>query len=86
MEKSVKIMNEEGMHARPAGAFAKKASEFKSNINVKINGQSKNAKSMMSIMSLGLKFGDEITIDAQGEDADTAVNELTQLVESKFHL
>lgn len=84
MEKVVKLQNEEGMHARPAGVFAKKAGEFKSSIQIKAGGQSKNAKSMMSIMSLGLKFGDEITLEATGEDADLALSSLVQLIEKKF--
>jgi phosphocarrier protein HPr len=55
--KTVKLLNEEGMHARPAGIFVKKASEFKSSVQVKASGQSKNGKSIMSLMGLGVKGG-----------------------------
>ncbi|SHH12993.1 HPr family phosphocarrier protein [Tepidibacter thalassicus] len=84
MEKKVIIKNESGIHARPAGVFVKKASEFKSQVEIVFNGKKVNAKSIMGLMSLGLSKGDEITIVANGEDAQNAVNELAALVESGF--
>lgn len=84
MEMTVTLMNEEGMHARPAGIFVKKAGEFKSNVQVKANGQSKNGKSIMSLMSLGIKGGQEIIIETQGEDAEAALKALVTLVNQKF--
>ena len=84
MEKTVKIQSDEGMHARPAGIFVKKASEFTSKIEVKAGGVAKNAKSIMSIMSLGLQKGSEMTIVATGDDAEQAVNALADLVNNNF--
>lgn len=84
MEKTVTILNEEGLHARPAGVFVKKASEFKSAVEIRVNGATKNAKSIMGLMSLGLAKGAEITIVARGEDEEQAVDALAQLVASKF--
>ena len=84
MEKTVTILNEEGLHARPAGVFVKKASEFKSAVEIRVNGATKNAKSIMGLMSLGLAKGAEITIVARGEDEAQAVDALAQLVASKF--
>lgn len=86
MEKTVKILNDEGMHARPAGVFAKKAAEFKADIKVKTTSASKNGKSIMSLMSLGLKSGDSIVIETTGEDAEQALSALSALVENKFQL
>ena len=74
MEKTVTIKNASGLHARPAGMFVKKASEFKA----------VNAKSIMGIMSLGLAQGDEVVICANGEDQESAVNALVELIESGF--
>lgn len=84
MEKVVVIKNETGLHARPAGMFVKKASEFTSTVEVKCKGKVVNAKSIMGIMSLGLAKGDELTISAKGEDEETAVNTLVELIESGF--
>lgn len=84
MEKIVVIKNETGLHARPAGMFVKEASKFTSVVEVKCKGKVVNAKSIMGIMSLGLGKGEEIAISANGEDAESAVNALAELVESGF--
>lgn len=84
MKKTVKIVNETGLHARPAGVFVKTASKFSSDISIEFNGSSINAKSIMNILSLGLKKGDEITISANGSDENDAVEALVNLIETKF--
>ncbi len=86
MEKKLIILNEEGLHARPAGIFAKKAAEFKSNIQIKTTTATKNGKSIMSLMSLGLKVGDSFILEAIGEDDELALNSLADLVENKFQI
>jgi len=84
MQKTVRILNEEGFHARPAGVFVKKASEFSSAIEVQANGTTKNGKSIMALMSLGLAKDAEITITAKGADEAAAVDALVDLVNRKF--
>lgn len=84
MEKTVYIKNEEGFHARPAGIFVKMASAFASTIEVKSGDAIKNGKSIMGLMSLGLKKDAPITIVAKGSDEQAAVNALAELVERKF--
>ena len=84
MERLVSIKNASGLHARPPGMFVKKAAEFKSTVEVIAKGKTVNAKSIMGIMSLGLAKGDELTISAKGEDEETAVNTLVELIESGF--
>jgi phosphocarrier protein len=86
MEKTFKILNEEGMHARPAGAFVKVASEFKSNVEIIANGTKKNGKSIMGLMSLGLAKDSEITVITTGEDEAAAMTKLSSLIENKFQL
>ena len=86
MEKTLRILNEEGMHARPAGAFVKVANEFKSAIEVKANGMTKNGKSIMGLMSLGLVRDSELTVVAKGEDESAALTKLEQLVQNKFQI
>ena len=84
MEKNVSIKNASGLHARPAGMFVKKASEFTSTVEVLAKGKTVNAKSIMGIMSLGLGQGDELTVVANGEDQEAAVNALVELIEGGF--
>ena len=84
MEKNVCIKNASGLHARPAGMFVKKAAEFKSTVEVLAKGKTVNAKSIMGIMSLGLGKGDELKVVANGEDQESAVAALVELIESGF--
>ena len=86
MEQTFRILNEEGMHARPAGAFVKVANEFKSAVEVKANGMTKNGKSIMGLMSLGLTKDAEVTLVTKGEDEAEAMNKLGKLIENKFSL
>lgn len=84
MEKTVVINNEKGIHIRPAGEFVKTAGKFKSQVQIDFNGKKVNGKSVMILMSLGLKKGSEITITTSGEDAEEALNALVELVENGF--
>ena len=86
LEKKMVILNEEGMHARPAGAFVKTANEFKSAVEIRSNGMSKNGKSLMGLMSLGLAKDSEITLVVNGEDESQALDKLSALVLNKFQL
>ncbi len=86
MEQTFKILNEEGMHARPAGAFVKVASEFKSAVEVKANGMTKNGKSIMGLMSLGLSKDSELTVVTKGEDENEAMKKLGMLIENRFQI
>lgn len=84
MEKLIKVLNESGLHARPAAIFVKTAGQFDSAIDIEFNGSSLNAKSIMNILSLGLKKGDEIRLIVNGTDEDKAMEALVNLFESKF--
>ncbi len=80
VEKQTTIGAEEGLHARPAALFVKKAKEFGSEIVVVKGGKEANAKSPLKIMALGAKKDDEITIRAEGEDAEAAVEALAAVI------
>ncbi len=84
MELLLKIKNAEGLHARPAGILAKKAAEFQSNIQISVGGQVKSAKSIMALMSLGLKKDQEFKLIIDGPDADNASRILAELVNNEF--
>lgn len=84
MEKTIKITNETGLHARPAAILAKTAAKFSADINIKTQGKDINAKSIMNILSAGLKKDDEITIVANGTDEKEAVEAIVNLFNSNF--
>ena len=84
MEQKVIIVNETGIHARPASMFVQAAAKFKSKITVTAKGKTVDAKSILMIMGMELTKGTELTIKAEGADAEDAVKALVELVESKF--
>lgn len=84
IERRVRIVNELGLHARPAAEFVKLASKFKSEIQVRRDDMTVNGKSIMGVMTLAAEQGSELVITANGVDAEEAVNALVALVESGF--
>lgn len=78
------IVNPLGLHARPAAQLVKLANTFSSDIQLLKEGVPVNGKSIMGVMILAAECGSIITIRAQGEDEDAAVNALAGLVRSGF--
>ena len=85
VEKEVTIVPEEGLHARPAAEFVKAAKGYGSDIKVLKDGKEANAKSSLSLMSLGAKQGDKLTIRAEGEDEEAAAEALAELITEAEH-
>ena len=83
-EITLTVRHEVGLHARPAALFVQTASRFKSEITVIHGEREANAKSILSVLTLGANQGAVITIRAKGEDADEALAALESLVESNF--
>ena len=86
MEKNVSIKNATPDYTLDQQeCLLKKSAEFyKSTVEVIAKGKTVNAKSIMGIMSLGLGQGDELTVVANGEDQEAAVNALVELIEGGF--
>ncbi|MBX5475993.1 MAG: HPr family phosphocarrier protein [Clostridia bacterium] len=82
--RTVTVTHESGLHARPAALFVQTAARFKADIKVAKGDRSANAKSIMSVLALGVTKGTTIDILATGDDAEEAVDALTRLVESGF--
>lgn len=83
----VTVTHEVGLHARPASAFVKTASEFQSTIrvrNVTTDSDWVNAKSILSILTLGVEPNHDIEVELDGEDATSAAAALEELVKSNF--
>ena len=83
-ERNVKITNETGLHARPASKFVQKAGSFKSDVTIVYGEKEVNAKSIMGVLSLGVSQGNEIMIKCEGEDSETAVEELVIFLEEQM--
>ena len=84
IERLATIVNQEGLHARPAARIVRLASTFASEIELVKDGFDVNGKSIMGVMMLAAECGSSITIRAKGPDAEEAVQALTELVESGF--
>ena len=82
--KDVTVINQVGLHARPATFFIQLANGFKSTIWIEKDERRVNAKSLLGVLSLGIMGGAEIRIIAEGPDEDQAVDELVKLVDSAF--
>ncbi|MGZ3775244.1 MAG: phosphoenolpyruvate--protein phosphotransferase [Bdellovibrio sp.] len=72
----IKVLNPSGLHARPAAVLAGFAKKFNSEIKIQHKQNHGNAKSVVSILSLDIGFGDEITLAVQGPDAHDAIKTL----------
>lgn len=78
------IENELGLHARAAALFVKIASKFKSHITLRKDSNEVNGKSIMGILMLAAARGSRVRIVATGEDAETALQELGELIQRQF--
>jgi phosphocarrier protein HPr len=83
-ERSVQIVNRNGLHARPAAEVVKTAAKFKSEITILRDDLEVNGKSIMGVMMLAAEFGATLTIRAHGPDAQQAVDAIADLISHKF--
>ncbi len=84
IERQATIVNQEGLHARPAARIVRLASSFASDIELAKDGVDVNGKSIMGVMMLAAECGSSIIIRAKGPDAEQAVQALAELVASGF--
>jgi phosphocarrier protein len=82
-EKTYKIIEETGIHARPATLIVREAGKFNSNIELEYNGKTVNLKSIMGIMSLGIGKNAVIKIKANGTDENEAINAIDELLKKE---
>lgn len=81
ISEKVTILNETGLHARPASVFVNTATKFKSDLTIGKGEKKANAKSILSVLGLGISKGTEITISADGPDEEEAVSALVELIQ-----
>jgi phosphocarrier protein len=84
VERTVRVSNRLGLHARPAAEFVKLSSRFESRISIDKDGLVVNGKSIMGVMMLAAEYGSLLRIRAVGPDAAEAVSALSDLVANGF--
>ncbi len=83
--KTVKVINAQGMHMRPAGELAKEMKKFEGcTITLKCGEKTAKASAVMQIMAAGIKCGSEVEIIADGENEQAALDKAVEMFESGF--
>ena len=85
LSRDVKIVNEVGLHARPATFFIQKANTFKSSIWIEKEDRRVNAKSLLGVLSMGIVKGTMVTLIADGDDENEALNGLEKLIQAELN-
>jgi phosphocarrier protein len=80
----VVIPNKRGLHARASAKIVEASARFQSEIEVIKDGNAVNGRSIMGLMMLAASLGSEVTITANGPDAEEAMKALLGLVDAKF--
>ena len=81
---TIQVLNKVGLHARPAALFVQEANKYQCDIRVRKDGTEANAKSILSVLTLGAEQGCSIAVVAEGEDADAALAALQALANANF--
>ena len=85
LSRDVTIVNEVGLHARPATFFIQKANTYKASIWIEKEDRRVNAKSLLGVLSMGIVKGTAITLIADGVDESEALNGLEHLIVSELN-
>jgi phosphocarrier protein len=83
-ERTVKIVNELGLHARAATKLVQLASKFPCDVTLTKDGHEVNGKSIMGVLMLVASVGSMVTIKAKGDRDEEAVAAIVLLIEDKF--
>jgi phosphocarrier protein len=84
VQETFEVLNELGLHARPATRIVQTASRYRSEVTLSRDGQTANAKSVMGVLLLLCPKGSRVDVHAQGDDAQDAVTAIGALVASRF--
>ncbi len=86
IEAKATVANRLGLHARPAAELVKIANRFESEIQIAKDGIWVNGKSILGVMTLAAERGSEVSIKAEGPDADAAVAAIADLIGRDWNL
>lgn len=76
--KKIQIQLQNGLEARPVAVLVQAASQYNSSIYVECDDRKVNAKSIMGMMTLGLTAGEEVVVSANGDDEQTAMDDIVK--------
>ncbi len=82
--RTLEIVNVRGLHARASRKLAELAFKYESSVTVRREDESADARSLMDLMMLGAGIGSTIEVEAEGPDAEAAVEAIAALVANKF--
>jgi phosphocarrier protein HPr len=82
--RKVRIINPLGVHARPSARIVELASRFRSRVSLAVNGRSADARSIVAVMLLAANVGSIVSIEADGPDAQEAIEAMTTLISGRF--
>jgi phosphocarrier protein HPr len=83
-ERTVQIVNRNGLHARPAAEIVKLASKFQCEITIVKDDLDVNGKSIMGVMMLAAGLGSSVELETEGADEQVAIDEIEALFNDKF--
>ena len=84
IQREVEIINKLGLHARAAAKFVTLASGFESEVQLELNGNQVNGKSIMGVMMLAAAQGTQLIIMVEGPDEHEAMDKLCELIANRF--
>ena len=84
-QRETRIVNRLGLHARAAAQLVRMANEYNSDISLIKPNQQANAKTIMEVLMLGAAQGEDLTVEAGGDDEENAVEAIVQLIDARFN-
>lgn len=84
IKQKVTIVNDAGLHARPAAALVRLASEYESDFYIHLYGYKINGKSILGVMTLAAEKGAELELELNGPDEEEALEAITELIDDGF--
>jgi len=83
-ERAVQVVNEAGIHARPAAEIVKTAAKFKAEVTIARDDLEVNARSIMGVMMLAAECGSTVQLKGEGEDAEAAIDAIAAVIANGF--
>jgi len=84
VQRNIEIINKLGLHARAAAKFVQLASSYAAHIEIEKDNRRVNGKSIMGVMMLAAAKGSNVTLYAEGDDAEESINKLEALINNRF--
>lgn len=84
IQKTIKVNNKLGLHARPSALMVRAATKFRSDFFIEKDGMKVNGKSIMGVMMLAAEFGSTLMLIADGVDEAYLIEEISSLIDSGF--